>query len=222
MSRVEKVIQPNLDWYKGLSARNGGPPRCPFASVHRCPRYYQSVSLLGKYGNTEIPSERDAQLLERWKKSDLWPVVNEQAVMIMGSGEAATIYSRFCPEVAYDTFGIFAEYLSRVGDDLDHDLRHQRLRGEGATSDDYRWNWAHASPLHYTDCPLYSPLLHNASGTGLPVDHQQASANSQRSLMRRVITSRPMKALAILGPGLAAAAKWVDNLRRIWDSLFHR
>ena len=36
-------INPSLEWYAGESVRRGLPTqRCPFASVHRCPRYYQS------------------------------------------------------------------------------------------------------------------------------------------------------------------------------------
>src|SRR6266478_1120232 len=42
--------QPTLKWYTDISASKSLSPRCPFASVHRCPRYYQSVSLLGEAG----------------------------------------------------------------------------------------------------------------------------------------------------------------------------
>jgi hypothetical protein len=156
-----KVVQPNIGWYTAISQQRGVSPRCPFASVQRCPRYYQSLSLLGRAGHTQIPPELDERLLARWKASDLWPVVDEQAVSVVGNGGEAKMFSNFCPEVAFDAFGLFAEFLSRAGDDLDHGLRHERLSREGADAGDYRWHWTSATPLHYTECSLYSPLLHS-------------------------------------------------------------
>src|SRR5437667_2080318 len=77
--------QPTLKWYTDISASKSLSPRCPFASVHRCPRYYQSVSLLGEAGvATAIEPEEDSKLLEQWKRTDLWPVVDEQHAAVRG------------------------------------------------------------------------------------------------------------------------------------------
>ena len=62
---------PALDWYASLSAAKGMPPRCPFASVHRCPRFYQSLSLLSKCGSTDIEAAEDEALFKKWSGSDL-------------------------------------------------------------------------------------------------------------------------------------------------------
>lgn len=198
----------------GISSRRGATPRCPFASVHRCPRYYQSLSLLGRFGNTPIAADQDAALLERWKKSDLWPVVDEQAVGVVSFGSYPTIFSNFCPEVAYDTFGIFAEGFGRAGDTFDTELRHERLSIEHAKPDDYRWNWNYASPLHYTECPLYAPLV-----GPVPTQPITAEPSLPKSRLARFITSRPVRWLSLIGGGVAAVAKYGDSLRKLWDLL---
>jgi hypothetical protein len=53
------IINPNLEWYESVSEKKHLLPRCPFASVYRCPRYYQSISLLGEAGvSTRIDPDR--------------------------------------------------------------------------------------------------------------------------------------------------------------------
>ena len=94
-------VQPDLKWYTNQSRQRGLPPRCPFASVHRCPRYFASLSLLGECGiATKIDPSEDARLLKRWKQSDFWPIVPEEATRISGSEDPST-YAKFCPEVAF-------------------------------------------------------------------------------------------------------------------------
>ncbi len=153
------AIQPNLKWYTEISARKKVSPRCPFASVYRCPRYYQSVSLLGKSGmTTSIESEEDKELLEKWKRSDLWPVVDEQATSVMGPEREPRHFGNFCPEVSFDRFGWFSSHLVHHWDEIDSDVARSSLKKEGAPPDDWRWQWVLISSMHYTDCPLYSPL----------------------------------------------------------------
>jgi hypothetical protein len=156
-------VNPNLAWYTEISARKRVPPRCPFASVSRCPRYYQSLSLLGEAGSTKIDPTEDKKLLANWKNSDLWPVTAEQSTSLFGPKGDPHHFWHFCPEVAFDRFGLFAENLSYYPDELDRDLAHAQLGKEHAAADDPRWVWASVSPRHYSECPLYSPLLHDSS-----------------------------------------------------------
>jgi hypothetical protein len=53
---------PDIEWYLRISKERGVTPRCPFATVERCPRYYDSLSLLGEAGSTKISSEEEARL----------------------------------------------------------------------------------------------------------------------------------------------------------------
>jgi hypothetical protein len=108
-------------------------PRCPFATVHRCPRYYQSVWLLGQSGVAmQIASTQDDVLLNKCRESDLWPATAEQEPIVMSGmggigGKDPAIFNRFCPEVAYDRFEWFATYLSRYSDEIDLQAAHARL-----------------------------------------------------------------------------------------------
>lgn len=152
-------ISPDLQWYLNQSASKGLSPRCPFATVTGCPRFYQSLSLLGKAGSTEIPVEEDKRLQKRWEKSSLWPVTAEQATAISGSNDNYRHFWNFCPEVVYERFGLFASCLDEYADETDLSLAHSHLLEERAASDDWRWNWASVKHQHYSECPLFSVLL---------------------------------------------------------------
>lgn len=154
-----------LENYLAISRKRGVAPRCPFASVYRCPRYYASLSLLGMAGNTSIDPALDERLLQQWRSTDLWPVTREQETSVAGPPGSPRHFINFCPEVAYDNFGVFASSLHRHADEIDTDTAHRNLAEDGAAPDDWRWQWAHISPMHYTTCPLYSPLLSGVSAT---------------------------------------------------------
>jgi hypothetical protein len=156
------TIIPDLNWYISISHQKGGPPRCPFATVWSCPRFYQSLALLGEAGSTKIDSEEDKKLLEHWKKSDLWPTTREYATSISGSPGEPHIFSNFCPEVTFDRFGFFASLLSRYADRIDMGIALKRLNKEEASANDWRWSWAAVSEMHYTECPLYSILKYRS------------------------------------------------------------
>jgi hypothetical protein len=131
--------------------------------VHRCPRYYESLSLLKLAGSTPIESEEDEKLLHHWSQSDLWPAIKEQASSISGSSAQPQIFRNYCPEVAFDRFGIFAHFFAQYADEIDAAAAHRHLDQQGSPPEDFQWNWAMVSPMHYADCPLYSPLSHTAT-----------------------------------------------------------
>jgi hypothetical protein len=154
------LVQPDLPWYTGISEKKGITPRCPYATVERCPRFYQSVSLLGDVRiATKITPSEDKRLLDAWSKTDVWPKVMEQETSVSGSDGRHSLFSNFCPEVSFETFGLFAVSLSRFADEIDRDQRHRALSMSGtAHGYDWRWNWEHVREQHYTECPLYSVL----------------------------------------------------------------
>ncbi|WP_148042267.1 hypothetical protein [Pseudomethylobacillus aquaticus] len=153
-------IYPDMDWNISRSHDKSLAPRCPHANVHRCPRYYQSYSLLGESGiTTALTPETDTALLAKWKKTDLWPALAEHATSISGSNGKKSHFSNFCPEVAFDTFGLFASSLCRYADEIDRANAESWLVGNGrAFAKDWRWDWASLNPMHYSECPLYSQL----------------------------------------------------------------
>ena len=205
-------VQPTLEWYKRRSRDGGGPPRCPFASVHRCPRFYESLSLLGEAGfTTAIPRDQSDQLLAIWQQSDLWPSVHEQAASIMGPADDPRHLLNFCPEVSYERFGLFATALHGYADEIDLDLAHSQLATEQAPASDWGWTWTTVKPMHYTDCPLYSPLMQ--SGPNQPGLFNMCTEQHGRDAFRVVvgaIDDSDVLITAALAGGLTFDAELTD------------
>ncbi len=156
-------IEPNFDWYSSVSSQKSIPPRCPYANVDRCPRYYESLSLLGSADiTTALQVSEEKRLLKKWKKSEHWPKVREHESSIWNNENL----HNFCPEVTYDVFGLFASELHRYADEIDAHATNAQLTKNGASANDPRCQWTYITPLHYSECRLYSQLLsRNAVGT---------------------------------------------------------
>ncbi|MDE2726342.1 MAG: nucleotide-binding protein [Gemmatimonadota bacterium] len=173
------TVIPDLDWYLDKSETQGISPRCPHATSDSCPRFYQSLSLLGNAGSNKISKEEDDRLLKKWEKTDLWPKTKEQATSIEGSNH---LFSNYCPEVAFERFGYFASSLAKYADEIDMDNAHERLAKTGSTENDWRWHWTFIQPQHYAECPLYSVLSHRGVDTGMAPDDGQSAVNSSVEL----------------------------------------
>ena len=151
-----------------MSRSRGVGVRCPFATVEACPRFYQSLSLLGGAGFTKISDSEDKRLLKYWKASDLWPRTDEQATSTSGESGNLSMFSIFCPEIAADSLGFSATFLARYADEIDAESAHRRLARDDAPAAHPGWNWASCVGQHFTDCSLYSVLFHRAKNQ-LPV-----------------------------------------------------
>ncbi|MBI5203424.1 MAG: hypothetical protein HZA11_00735 [Nitrospirae bacterium] len=152
-----------MKWYALQGHDKKLAPRCRYANMHKCPRFYQSYALLGRSGiTTSLSPADDAALMAKWQKSDLWPAIAEHATSISGSDGKKSQFSNFCPEVTFDTFGLFASSLCRYTDESDREATETWLLNHGRSfAEDWRWEWASVIPMHYTECPLYSQI--NAS-----------------------------------------------------------
>jgi hypothetical protein len=151
------IIIPDLKWYLKQSKKDF--PRCQFANANRCPRYFQSLSLLGSAGTTKLSEKEDRKLSRIWKKSPLWPKTDEQATSISGPEGNYKHYWNFCPEISFERFGFFASHLDKYADEADIGSAHLSLSRINASPEDWRWSWANILPQHYTHCDLYSLLL---------------------------------------------------------------
>jgi hypothetical protein len=154
---VDRII-PDLAWYKKVSQFLGVPTRCSFATVEQCPRYYQSLSIPSNIGHTEIPPEKDRKLKRKWQKSDFWQIVGEEATSVSGDPGSPQSLSNFCPEVGYDSFGYFGSEFTPDTGELAHQELKNLFRKEGFSHKHWIFDWAYVSKMHYTGCPLYSPL----------------------------------------------------------------
>jgi len=148
-------IYPDLAWYSAQSNNRSLPVRCPYATVHSCPRHFQSLSLLGSEGiTTKLPKQLYESILAKWKVSPLWPVIAEHASAVINHHS----FYAFCPEVAFDVFRLFASSLSRHSDEIDRDSAHKAIERDGGGDQDWRWEWANVTPMHYAECPVYAQL----------------------------------------------------------------
>ncbi len=155
---------PDLEWYSSVSKEKGISTHCPHATVHDCHRYFESLALLSDTGiATKMPQVLHDQLLAKWRSHELWPSTGEGSTSVSG-GELPNCFVNFCPEVAHDIFKLFASTITGFRDEIDRLARYQGLAAEGVSSpNNWRWNYEHVEPRHYSDCPVYSRLQKGGS-----------------------------------------------------------
>ncbi len=157
--------EPDMTWSAAISLARGGPTRCPFATPFQCPRHFESRRTLKYYGSTPIDVSEEAALEEYWAKSPLRPVSAEEAPAVVGGEKGKSLFN-FCPEVLFDRFRVFVSGLTDYYGSEERDGAHERLRRQGVPPSSWRWEWQQAKPMHYSECPLYSPLSHLGNTAG--------------------------------------------------------
>jgi hypothetical protein len=192
-------MNPDLKWYKEQSTKYGLTPRCPFAHIKRCYRYYASSSMLGEAKVlSKKDEEGDKRLLEWWNKSDICATSKTEDVGITFEGDKPRHYANLCPEIAYLAFDLFASDLYRFSDDIDRREMHRVLVKEAAFPNDWRWTWAYVKPTHYTDCSLYSLLREGISFEALGtviVENKEKFGNAndeQETIVQGVENDKPV------------------------------
>jgi len=94
---------------------------------------------------------------QKWTETGLWPQDEEMFTAIVGWGSGRG-YINFCPEVSFDRFGRFASGLTQYynaqeqSDEQERDSYKENIPA-------WRANWSSITAMHYTECPLYSPLV---------------------------------------------------------------
>lgn len=172
------IQNPDLNWYVKRSKELNLTPRCPIASSELCPRYFATLSLLGKEGiTTDITPETYARLEKKWKP--FAPTIAEEDVGITRAEGQFRSISGACPEVGFEVFGYFASGLYRYADESDHDIAHKRLGEQGADASDFRWQWWMIDPRHYTECREYSIQLDARLGKSKSVQRTRLGLTSK-------------------------------------------
>ena len=155
---------PDLEWYKKISAKNKVLPRCPFTSVYKCPIYFQSEALLNRTYATELDENEEKKLIKYWKNSELNPsLLEEEPTVWYGDKRKIESVTNFCPEVTFHRFGYFVSYISECGDETDRAIRYNNLKKQNVKQDSWAWHWSSLRAEHYSDCRLYSILTSGKS-----------------------------------------------------------
>lgn len=156
-----KFINPTLEWYKSISAKYNLPPRCPFANIYKCPKYFDSLCNLEGTGATSMNEQDIKELDKYWEGKKLKFGLKEEVSGIARKNDKFSFLANFCPEVTFLRFGYFTSHLSEFADEIDKDIRYTELEKRNIDKDDWRWYFQYLTPQHYTDCSYYSILLKN-------------------------------------------------------------
>jgi len=154
-------INPTIEWYKSISAKYNLTPRCPFANIYKCPKYYDSLYCLEGTGATSMTDQDIEELNKYWKEKKLKFGLKEEMPGVARNVDEFSFLTNFCPEVTFLRFGYFASKLSEFANEIDRDIKHKELGKRNIDHDDWRWYFQYLTPLHYTDCSYYSILLKN-------------------------------------------------------------
>ncbi|MFJ4053181.1 hypothetical protein ACIPZC_06895 [Pseudomonas sp. NPDC089743] len=161
------ITIPDSSWYQSKSSDKGVPSSCPYANVHKCPRYYASIYMLGEARVTTSISDNKIEALDSfWKESGLLPVIEEEDTGISGSDGKTTSFSNFCPEVTFTYFNYYASYLGRYVDEIDKDCGQRTAERENIPGN-WRYEWGFLTECHYLDCAVYNQVKDfNSKGIG--------------------------------------------------------
>ncbi|MFJ3120437.1 hypothetical protein ACIPI6_28270 [Pseudomonas protegens] len=161
------IIVPDFSWYQSKSSERGAPSSCPYANVHKCPRYYASIYMLGKARTITSMSTSKVEALDAfWNESGLLPVIEEEDTGISGTDGRITSLSNFCPEVSFTYFRLYASHLGRYVDEIDKDCGHRVAERENIPGD-WRYEWGFLSECHYLECVVYNQVeSFNLKGVG--------------------------------------------------------
>ncbi len=152
------VTIPDSSWYRRKSSEANVPPLCPYANVHRCPRYYGSIDILGREGMiTSISSDKKDELDILWERSGLRPVIAEDDTSMTIIDDKLSSIGNFCPEVSFKFFHYYASHMMKYLDGIDKGIGHRRAEEE-KLENDWRYAWYNITACHYLECSIYDQV----------------------------------------------------------------
>lgn len=152
------ITVPDYRWYKEKSLEKAVPSECPFANVHSCPRYYESLYMLGEvHMITKMGSDTIKELDALWEKSKIKPILEEEMTYIYGGDGKNSTFGNFCPEVSYKYLSYYADYMSKYADCIDQEHGAKTAEYENINND-YRYVWAIVKETHYLDCSVFNKV----------------------------------------------------------------
>ena len=170
------ITIPDSSWYRSKSSEKNAPFACPYANVHKCPRYYASIYMLGKAQMiTSISDEKIRELDNFWADSGLLPVIAEDDTGISGHEGRWSSFSNFCPEVSFSYFRYYASYLAKYADEIDGGFGYRNAERENIPND-WRYEWGSLVACHFLDCAVYNQV-HDFNSKGIGKFDKLAHAN---------------------------------------------
>ncbi|MEO4016416.1 hypothetical protein [Pseudomonas rossensis] len=167
---------PDSSWYRRRSSEENAPFSCPYANVHKCPRYYASINMLGEAKMiTSISDDKKEALDAFWAGSGLLPVIAEDDTGISGCEGNWSSFSNFCPEVSFTYIHYYASYLAKYVDEIDSDCG-RRVAEREKILNDWRYQWGFVSACHFLDCSIYNQV-HNFNSKGIGKFDKLAHSN---------------------------------------------
>lgn len=152
------IIIPDASWYESKSLERNTPASCPYANVHKCPRYYASIQRLGEARIiSSISDEKQSSLDVFWASSELMPVIAEEETCVYGEQGSWSTFSNFCPEVTFTYLHYYASFLAKYVDEIDSNCG-RRIAEREKKANDWRYEWGFISPCHFSECSIYNKI----------------------------------------------------------------
>ena len=156
-------IHPNLDWYSTVGDQRGKDRRCPFATVNRCPKYFETLVVLEQqYNSPKIPRAIQKSMVKKWREDELWAVTladKPKAIEYRDTGNHLEFRS-LCPEASFEVFELFTSSISYFKSTLDFKVRELQIKDTVYGSMHWHWVWQyfHVEPMHFSDCSMFGKI----------------------------------------------------------------
>lgn len=155
---MQRIVPDKIWWEKERNNRNASSI-CPYASSHRCPRYYDSIVLLSRSNIIAgMATEKEKELDEFWERTNFSSLCDEEvpAVTTKEFGGLSSV-SNFCPEVSFKYLHYYADHMHKYVDEIDQDTG-RRIAEKHNLENDWKYIWMSVEPKFYLDCDVFESV----------------------------------------------------------------